>query len=100
MKYEIYYNGNIYFSSLVALTFSTPTFNDGYQMLSLLSSLPPTRGSGKVMVQGNGPVYKWFFGANPICVVRKSAIQFTTQQKQLDSLSNTSEIYQQSGFVE
>jgi hypothetical protein len=43
----------------------------------------------------SGPVEKWFFGANPICVVRKLAVQFIHQQGQLDTLAKTSQIYQQ-----
>jgi hypothetical protein len=41
-----------------------------------------------------------FFGANPICVVRKSVVQFTDYQGQLHPLANTSRIYQQSSSVE
>ena len=41
-----------------------------------------------------------FLGATPICVVRKSAVRFTGQQWQLDPLANTSQIHQQSSWVE
>jgi hypothetical protein len=63
---------------------------------NLPSSLPPTRGSGKERTQGLWICLERFFGANPICIARKTAIQFTGQQQQLDSLANTSQIHQQS----
>ena len=47
---------------------------------NLPSSPPPTRGSEKERLlgyRGSGPAQILFFGANPICVVRKSAVQFT-----------------------
>ena len=40
-------------------------------------------------------LFCFVFGANLICVVRKSAVQFTDQPQQLDPLTNTSQIYQQ-----
>lgn len=40
-----------------------------------------------------------FFGANPFCVVRKVAVQFTGQQR-LDPLANTSQMYQPSSPAE
>jgi hypothetical protein len=47
---------------------------------NLPCSPPPIRGSGKERLlgyRGSRPVWKVFFGANPIYVVRKSAVQFT-----------------------
>jgi hypothetical protein len=41
-----------------------------------------------------------FFGANPICIVRKLAVQFTRVQWQLDPIPNISQIYQQSSSLE
>jgi hypothetical protein len=46
---------------------------------NLPSNPPPTRGSGKERIQVGG---KWtclerFFGAVPVCVVWKLAVQFT-----------------------
>jgi hypothetical protein len=48
-----------------------------------------------VWVWGSG---KWaclerFLGETPICVVRKSAVEFTGQQRQLDPVTNTSQIF-------
>jgi hypothetical protein len=40
------------------------------------------------------------FGATPVCVVWKSAVQFTGQQLQFDPLTNTSQIHQQFSSVE
>jgi hypothetical protein len=40
-----------------------------------------------------------FFGATPICAVRKPAVQFKGQQQQLHPLANTSQIHQQSSLV-
>jgi hypothetical protein len=41
-----------------------------------------------------------FFGAISICLVRKSAVQFTGQKWELNSLANTSQIYQQDSLEE
>jgi hypothetical protein len=63
---------------------------------NLPSSPSPTRGSGKERLLGyggSGPVLKLFFGVNPICIVRKPALQFTGQHQQLNLLANTSQIY-------
>jgi hypothetical protein len=40
---------------------------------------PPSRGSGKEGYRGGGVALfkKRFFGATPVCVVWKSAVQFT-----------------------
>jgi hypothetical protein len=40
----------------------------------------------------SGSVLKWFVRATPMCVVRKSAVQITSQQWQLDPLANPSQI--------
>jgi hypothetical protein len=48
-------------------------------LTSLLAQHPPEVVEKKGYV-GSGPVYKWLFRANPICIVRKPAIQFTGQQ--------------------
>jgi hypothetical protein len=48
---------------------------------------------GKKGYGGSGPVYKWFFGADPICVVGKSAGQFTGLQWQLNPLTNISQTH-------
>jgi len=41
---------------------------------------------------------KWFSGVNPVCVVRKSGVQFTGISKQ-QPLANTTQIHQQSSSV-
>jgi hypothetical protein len=38
----------------------------------------------------SGPASIWFFGANLICIVRKSAVQFSGKQQKLNPLANTS----------
>jgi len=68
--------------------------------VNLLSSPPPTRGNGKERIWGRGPVEKWFFGATLICIVRKSAVQFIGQWQQLNPLTKTSQIHQQSSSVD
>ena len=68
--------------------------------LSLIAHHPPTRGSGKERIWGKWTCLERFFGATPICVVWKSAVQFTGQHRQLDPLANTSQIHQQSSSVE
>jgi hypothetical protein len=47
----------------------------------------------------NALVYKWYFGATPIYVVRKSAFQFTGQEQQLNPLAKTLRIYHQSSSI-
>jgi hypothetical protein len=54
---------------------------------NLPSSPPHTRGSGKGRIWGKWTGLERFFGATPICVVWKSAVQFTGQQQQLDPLA-------------
>jgi hypothetical protein len=49
---------------------------------NLLFSLPPTRSSEEERTQGNGY-------ATPVYAIRKSAVQFTGQQQQIDPLANT-----------
>ena len=70
------------------------------KLFSLPFNPPPTRGSGKERIQGKWTCLERFFGATPVCVVWKSAVQFTGQQQQLDPFANTSWIHQQSGLVE
>jgi hypothetical protein len=41
-----------------------------------------------------------FFGAIPICILRKSAVQLIGQQWELDPLANITWIYQQSSSIE
>jgi hypothetical protein len=60
----------------------------------------PTRGSGKERIREKWTCLERFFGAAPICVVWKSAVQSTGQQRQLSPLANTSQIDQQSSSVE
>jgi hypothetical protein len=61
----------------------------------------PTRGSGKERIQEKWTCLERFFGATLICVVWKSAVQFTgQQQQQLDPLENTSWIHWQFSLVE
>jgi hypothetical protein len=67
---------------------------------SLPSSPPPSRGSGKERIQEKWTCLERFFGEPSICIVWKSAVQFTGHQQQLDSLVNTSQIYQQSSLIE
>ena len=55
-------------------------------------SLLPTRGSGKERIQGKWTCLERFFGAAPVCVVWKSAIQFTRHHWELDPLANSSRI--------
>lgn len=43
-------------------------------------SPPPTRGSGKVRMQGKWTSLERVFGATPVCVVWKSIVQFTGLQ--------------------
>ena len=50
----------------------------------------PTRGIGKERIWGKWTCLERFFGATLICVVWKSAVQFTGQQQQLNPLANTS----------
>jgi hypothetical protein len=46
-------------------------------------------------------LFCFVFGANPICVVWKSAVQFTGQQAMgAHTLTNTSQIHQQPSSVE
>jgi hypothetical protein len=61
-------------------------------------SSPASRGNGKERIWGSTPILESFFGATLVCVVWKSAVQFTGQQWQLDPLTNTSWIYQQSSL--
>jgi hypothetical protein len=63
-------------------------------------SLLPTRDSGKERIRQKWTCFERFFGAAPICVVWKSAVQFTGQQWQLSPLANTLGIHQQAGRVE
>ena len=44
---------------------------------NLPCNLPLTRGSGKERIQGKWTCLERFFGTTPICVVWKSAVQFT-----------------------
>jgi hypothetical protein len=44
---------------------------------NLSSSPPPTRASGKERIWGKWICFKRFFGATYVCVVWKSAVQFT-----------------------
>jgi hypothetical protein len=44
---------------------------------NLSASPPPTRGGGKEKIQGKWTCLEKFFRAAPICVVWKSAVQFT-----------------------
>jgi hypothetical protein len=60
-------------------------------------------GGHGLSVVGGGGVWtclERFFGATPVCVVWKSAVQFTGQQRQLDPPTNISQIHQQSSSVE
>lgn len=45
--------------------------------------------NGPQEMGGSGPVEKLFFGANPVCIVRKSAVQVTGQQQQLRPFANS-----------
>jgi hypothetical protein len=67
--------------------------------VNLPSSTSPMRGSGKERIQRNRTCLERVFGAMPICVVRKVAVQFTGQWWQLDPLTNTSWIHEQSNSV-
>jgi hypothetical protein len=51
---------------------------------------PPTRNSRKERIQGKWTCLERSFGATPVWVVWKSAVQFTGQQRQFDPLANTS----------
>ena len=70
----------------VGLYSSKPTLIRVLKCFNLPSSPPPTRGSGKERIWGKWTCLERFFGATPICVVWKSAVQFTGQQWQLDPL--------------
>jgi hypothetical protein len=59
---------------------------------NLPSSPLPSRGGGKERIWGKWTCSERFFGATPVCVVRKSAVQFPGQQWQLDPLTDTSRI--------
>jgi hypothetical protein len=68
---------------------------------NLPSSPPPTRGSRKERILGKWTCLERFFGATPTCVVWKFSVQFTGyRQRKLDSLTNTSQMYQQSSSVD
>ena len=54
---------------------------------NLPSSPPLTRGSGKERIWGKWICLERFFGATPVWVVWKSAVQFMGQQWQLDLLA-------------
>jgi hypothetical protein len=60
---------------------------------NLSFSPPPTIGSGKEKIWGKWTCLERFFGANPVCAVWKSAVQFIGQQWQLHPLANTSWIH-------
>jgi hypothetical protein len=47
------------------------------KLLKLPSSPPLARSSGKERICGEWTYLEMFFGATPVCVVWKSAIQFT-----------------------
>jgi hypothetical protein len=51
-------------------------------------------------VGGTWTCLERFFGATPVCVVWKLAVQFTGQQWQLNLLTNTSQIHWQSSSVD
>jgi hypothetical protein len=61
----------------VTLIFSYLILNDGFKHLNLPCSPPLSRGSVKEKIRGGGPVSERFFGKTLICVVWKSAVQFT-----------------------
>jgi hypothetical protein len=85
-----------------------------FKHFNLSFSPLPTRGSGKERIwvgwgwgfagrrEGGKEriCLERFSGATPVCVVWKSAVQFTGQQQQPDPLINTSRIHQQSSSVE
>jgi hypothetical protein len=59
---------------------------------SLPCSPPPTRDSGNKRIPGKWTCLERFFGATPVCVVWNWTVQLTGLQRQLDPLTNTSQI--------